>query len=48
MMHCRGPITLVGEESAIFSAFACCLCNEGFPFPFGAWDVLCYFILTYP
>ena len=49
MMHCSGPITSVGEERAIiFSAFACGLCNEGFPVLIGAWDGLCYFILTYP
>ena len=23
-------------------------CNEGFPLPLGAWDGLCYFILTLP
>ena len=40
MMHCSGPITS-------FSAFACGLCNEGFPLPLGAWDGLCYFIVTY-
>ena len=49
MMHCSGPNTSVGEERAIiFSAFACGLCNEGFPLPLGAWDGLCYFIVTYP
>ena len=49
MMHCSGPITSVGEERSIFfSAFACDLCNEGFPLPIGAWDWLCYFIVTYP
>ena len=47
MMHCSGPITTVGEGRAIFSAFACGLCNEGFPLPVGAWDGLCYFIVTY-
>ena len=30
MMHCSGPITSFGEERALFSAFACGLCNEGF------------------
>ena len=49
MMHCSGPITSVGEERVIiFSAFACGLCNEEFPLPIGAWDWLCYFIVTYP
>ena len=49
MMHCTGPITSVGEERAIsFSAFACGLCNEGFPLPLCAWDGLCYLIVTYP
>ena len=48
MMHCSGPITSVGEERALFSAFACGLCNEGFPLPLGAWDGLCYFIVTFP
>ena len=41
MMHSSGPITS-------FSAFPCGLCNEGFPLPLGAWDGLCYFIVTYP
>ena len=40
MMHCSGPITSVGDERAIFSAFACGLCNEGFPLPLDAWDGL--------
>ena len=48
MMHCSGPITSFGEERAFFSAFACGLCNEGFPLPLGAWDGLCYFIVTFP
>ena len=51
MMHCSVPITSVGEErerAIIFSAFACGLCNEGFPLPLGAWDGLCYFIVTHP
>ena len=48
MMHCSGPITSVGEERAIISsAFACGLFNEGSPLPIGAWDGLCYFILSY-
>ena len=48
MMHCSGPITSFGEEIAFFSAVACGLCNEGFPVPLGAWDGLCYFIVTFP
>ena len=34
----------------IFSAFAylCGFCNEWFPLPLGAWDGLCYFIVTLP
>ena len=48
MMHCSGPITSVGEERSFFSAFACGLCNRGFPLPLGAWDALCYFIVSFP
>ena len=48
MMHCSGQITLVGEERAFFSAFACGLCNEGFPLPLGASDGLCYLTVTFP
>ena len=34
MMHCSG--TSFGEERALFSAFACGLCNEVVPLPLGA------------
>ena len=47
---CSGSITSVGEEREYFSAFAylCGFCNEWFPLPLGAWDGLCYFIVTLP
>ena len=40
----------LGEERAFFSACAylCGFCNELFSLPLGAWDGLCYFIVTLP
>ena len=47
-----GSITSVGEErtnlSAVVYLLLCGFCSERFPLPLGAWDGLCFFIVTLP
>ena len=49
---CSGSIPSVGKERANLSVIVyllvCGFCEEGFPFPLGAWDRLRYFIVTLP
>ena len=50
-MGCGGSVASVGEGELVCLPRLACSCVvsiRGFPFPLGAWDGLCYFIVALP